>query len=107
MANYRAIAATSAALVGLIRDLYPRDEFGTGLPITLYQTSDFEHPMQDGFSVYLFRLAVNGAVRNRPPRRTVDGRRLRPSLPLDLQYMITPWAQNVERQHRMLGWAMR
>ena len=33
MANYRAIAATGAALAGLIRDRYPRDEFGTGLDV--------------------------------------------------------------------------
>jgi hypothetical protein len=107
MANYRAIAAVSSALQGLIRDRYPRDEFGSGLDIELYQTRNFENPMQDGFSVYLFRVAINGAVRNLTLRRTADGRRFRPSLPLDLHYMITPWAQDVERQHRMLGWVMR
>lgn len=107
MANYRAIGATSAALAGLIRDRYPRDEFGAGLDIELYQTRNFENPMQDGFSIYLFRVAINGAVRNLTLRRTPDGRRFRPSLPLDLHYMITPWAQDVERQHRMLGWVMR
>lgn len=107
MANYRAIAATSAALAGLVRDRYPRNEFGTGLDISLYQTRDFEEPMKDGFSIYLFRVAINGAVRNTPPRRLADGRRMRPSLPLDLQYLITPWASHVERQQRMLGWVMR
>jgi hypothetical protein len=107
MANYRAIAATGTALAGLIRDRYPRDEFGTGLEILLYQTRDFESPMQDGFSVYLFRVAINGSLRNRSPRRSLDGRRFRPSLPLDLYFMITPWAQDVERQLRMLGWVMR
>jgi len=107
MANYRAIAATSTALAGLIRDRYPRDEFGAGLDIALYQTRDFESPMQDGFSIYLYRVAINGAVRNLTLRRSPDGRRFRPSLPLDLHYMITPWAQDIERQHRMLGWVMR
>jgi hypothetical protein len=107
MANYRAIAATSTALAGLLRDRYPRDEFGAGLEVSLYQTRDFESPMQDGFSVYLYRVAVNGSVRNLTLRRSPDGRRFRPSLPLDLHYMITSWAQDVERQHRMLGWAMR
>jgi hypothetical protein len=107
MANYRAIAATSTALAGLIRDHYPRDEFGPGLDIELYQTRDFEQPMQEGFSIYLYRVAVNGAARNLTLRRSPDGRRFRPSLPLDLHYMITPWAQDIERQHRMLGWVMR
>lgn len=107
MANYRAIAATSTALAGLIRDHYPRDEFDSGLEVSLYQTRDFENPMQDGFSIYLYRVAINGSVRNLTMRRSADGRRMRPSLPLDLYYMITPWAQDVERQHRMLGWVMR
>ncbi len=107
MANYRAIAATGAALAGLIRDRYPRDEFGPGLDISLYQTRNFDTPMQDGFSIYLFRVAVNGTLRNRNPRRAPDGRRFRPSLPLDLQFMITPWAEDVEQQLRMLGWVMR
>lgn len=107
MANYRAIAATSTALAGLLRDRYPRDEFGDGLDVSLYQTRDFEAPMQDGFSVYLFRTAINGAVRNLTLRRSPDGKRFRPSLPIDLYFMITPWAQDTERQLRMLGWAMR
>lgn len=107
MANYRAIAATSTALAGLIRDRYPRPEFGAGLDIALYQTRDFENPMQDGFSIYLYRVAVNGAIRNLTLRRSPDGRRFRPSPPLDLYYMVTPWAQDIERQHRMLGWVMR
>jgi hypothetical protein len=107
MANYRAIAATSTALQGLIRDRYPREEFGAGLEIDLYQTRNFESPMQDGFSIFLYRIAINGTVRNMTLRRSPDGKRFRPALPLDLYYMITPWAQDVERQHRMLGWVMR
>ena len=107
MANFRAIAATSATLAGLIRDRYPRSEFGPALDVQLYQTHDFEGPMKNGFSVFLYRIAINGTVRNLTYRRTPDGRRFRPSLPLDLQYMITPWAEDTERQHRMLGWVMR
>ena len=107
MANYRAIAACSAAMAGLLRDRYPRAEFGEGLDISLYQTRDFGSPMTDGFSIYLFRVAINGTVRNTPPRRAPDGRRYRPALPVDLQFMITPWAREVERQHRMLGWVLR
>lgn len=107
MANYRAIAAVSTALAGLIRDRYPRDEFGTGLDVELYQTRNFETPMTEGFSLFLYRVAINGAVRNLTYRRSPDGRRFRPSLPLDLYYMISPWAQDIERSHRMLGWVMR
>ncbi len=107
MANFRAVAAVSNALLGLVQDRYPRDEFGSGLQVALYQTQDFTTPMKDGFSIYLFRIAINGSVRNLTLRRSSDGTRLRPSLPLDLQYMITPWAASVGRQHEMLGWVMR
>jgi hypothetical protein len=107
MANHRAIAATSAALLGLIRDRYPREDFGTGLEVHLYQSRDFESPMQDGFSIYLYRVGINGTMRSLSQRRAPDGRRYRASLPLDLYYLVTPWARDAERQHRMLGWAMR
>lgn len=107
MASFLAIGATSAALTGLIRDHYPRDQFGSTLDIALYQARDFESPMREGFSVFLFRVAVNGTVRNMSLRRAPDGRRFRSSLPLDLHYLITPWAEDVEQQHRMLGWVMR
>jgi hypothetical protein len=106
MANYRAIAATGTTLAGLINDRYPRDEFGT-LDVQLYQTADFGTPMRNGFSVFLYRVSVNGSMRNLTYRRSRDGRRFRPSLPLDLQYMITPWAEDPQRQLRMLGWVMR
>ena len=107
MANFRAIGALSATLVGLIRDRYPRSEFGPSLDVQLYQSRDFEGPMKEGFSVYLYRVGINGSVRNLTFRRSADGHRFRPSLPLDLYYMITPWAEDAERQHRMLCWAMR
>lgn len=107
MARFLAIGATSVALTGLIRDHYPRNEFGTTLDVALYQARDFETPMREGFSVFLYRVTVNGTVRNMTFRRSPDGRRFRPSLPLDLHYLITPWAEDVEQQHRMLGWVMR
>jgi len=107
LARHQAIAATSNALLGLLRDRYPRDDFGTSLEIQLYQSRDFELPMREGFSVFLYRVTVNGTVRNMTLRRAPDGRRFRPSLPLDLHYVITPWAEDGERQHRMLGWVMR
>jgi hypothetical protein len=107
VASFLGIGATSAALTGLIRDHYPRDQFGTTLEVALYQARDFESPMREGFSLFLYRVTVNGTVRNMSVRRAPDGRRFRASLPLDLHYLITPWAEDVEQQHRMLGWVMR
>ena len=107
MATYRAIAAVSSAIEGMIRDYYPRDEFDAGVQVALYQTRDFEAPMDNGFSVFLFHVGVNPTMRNLALRRRPDGRRVRPSLPLDLHYMVSTWATDVQMQHRMLGWVMR
>lgn len=106
MANFNAVGATSVALKELI-STYPRTAFGEDLHVELYQTGNFKDPMRKGFSIYLYRVAINGSVRNLSLRRKHDGSRYRPSLPLDLYYLITPWAENTERQHCMLGWVMR
>jgi hypothetical protein len=63
--------------------------------------------MTDGISVFVYRIAVNATTRNFPPRRTPDGCTFRPSLPIDLNVMITPWAESAQRHHRLLGWLMR
>ncbi len=63
--------------------------------------------MEEGISLYLYRVATNTNRRNLPPRVAPDGKRYRPPLPVDLFYMLTPWAKTGEQQHRLLGWAMR
>jgi hypothetical protein len=116
MATYQAIAAVSEALRGLIDDRYPREStdplapqsgFPTGLDVSLYQPRNFESPMTEGFAILLLRVTLNTTVRNPGDRRTADGRRLRPSLPVDLHYLIVPFAEAASTQQRMLGWVMR
>lgn len=106
MATQNAIAAVGLSILGLLRDACPRPEFD-GARFELYQSVNFGKPMDEGISLYLFRVAVNGGRRNMPPRVDAQGRRHRAALPLDLFYMLTPWAKTAERQHRLLGWAMR
>ena len=111
MADFNAIGAISTTLTGLIEDKY-LSEFSKKTKVELYQTSNFKEPIEGDlnegfFSLFLYRVAINGNVRNCSFRRTPDGQRYRPSLPLDLYYLITPWATDCERQHRMLGWVMR
>lgn len=107
MATWNAIAATTSAIIGLLDDGYPR-EFGK-LSVAPVHASDVagDKAMPDGFTVCLYRVTLNGSLRNLPPRIGPDGTRYRPSLPVDLQYLITPWAGNVEKQQRLLGWGMR
>jgi hypothetical protein len=105
MASDRAIATVGQTIVGLLKHGYALDE--TGIKAELYRPQEFEDPMDHGFSLLLYRISVNSTPRNLAPRRLSNGRRVRPSLPLDLHYLLTAWAQTAEKQHWMLGWAMR
>ncbi len=108
MANYLAIAAVAKTVLKLIEDNCPREEF-TGTPgFVLYAGHDFgTTPLTEGFSVLVWRIAVNGNLRNQPAKRLPDGRKRRPALPVDLGLMLTPWSTEPERQLRLMGWAMR
>lgn len=108
MANFHAIAVTSEALLGLLKAACPRPEF-QNVAFELYQPADIakRDMTKDAVSLYLYRVAINTSRRNLPPRLAPDGRRLRPSLPLDLYYALTVWSTDATRQQALLGWCMR
>jgi hypothetical protein len=107
MGKFQAIAATGQAMLGLLSDACPRDEFPNA-QFELYQLSNFANsPMDEGVSLYLYRIAPNTSRRNLPPTVGPDGRRFRPPIPIDLYYVASAWAQTAVRQQRILGWAIR
>lgn len=106
MGTFQAIAATGQAMLGLLSDAVPRDEFPNA-QFELYQVSNFNQPMDEGVSLHLYRVAVNTSRRNLPPTVAPDGRRFRPPIPLDLYYVATAWAPTAVRQQRLLGWTIR
>jgi hypothetical protein len=107
MATYRAISAISKALVGLLKEsAAPLSDF-TNSQFILYQASNFQTPITEGLSVYLYRTTISTIRRSYPAKVGPDGRRKRPPLPLDLFYLVTPWAQTPEMEHLLLAWAMR
>lgn len=106
MASINAAAAVSRAILGLIEEHCPR-QLLTNPKFDLYQAASFESPMAEGYSLYLYRIEVGGGSRNRPPRRDEEGGQFRPSLPVDLHYLLTPWASDPEVQQRLLGWTVR
>ena len=60
----------------------------------------------DGFTLCIYRISMQYSNPNLGNRK--DGlRTYQPSLPLDLHFLMTPWAKGVANQHRMLGWLMR
>ena len=107
MASAQAVAAVSATILGLLRDRYPRDEFGPSLAFELYQARDFVSPMREGIAICLWRVAPNTSLRTLGTRTDALGRRFRGSFPVDLYYLIVPFAEQSERQQRLLGWVMR
>lgn len=110
MAKTDGIAAVGQAIVGLLNDALPLTDF-IDTEISLVMGSQFADgkPLtkSQGLSVYLYRVAPDAYTRNLPPRTTPDNKRYRPSLPVNLHYLITPWALNAYTQHRLLGWAIR
>jgi hypothetical protein len=106
MATTQAIAAAGQAILGLLADACPKPEFSAAR-FELYQLSNFGNPMEEGISLYLYRLAVSTARRNLPPTVGPNGERFRPPIPLDLHYVVTAWAQTAVKQQRLLGWAIR
>jgi hypothetical protein len=106
MATPNAIAATGQAILSLIAAGVPRDEFPSA-QFELYQARNFQTPMDEGISLYLYRITPAGEIRNYPPRIAPDGRRYRPLLPINLHYILSSWAREAAKQQRLLGIAMR
>ena len=106
MAKYPAMAAIGLALLDQLASARPKPEFA-GAQFDLYQSSDFDVPMKEGISLYLYRVTINGSFRNPPARIDPTGKRRRPPLPLDLHFMLTAWAGTAAKQQRLLAWAMQ
>ncbi|MCY1022095.1 Pvc16 family protein [Pyxidicoccus sp. MSG2] len=106
MATYAAISAVGQGVLALLEQSCPKPEF-EGAKFRLYQASDFKAPMDEGVSLFLYRVMPSTVRRNLPGRVDSQGRRTRRPLPLDLYYLLTPWAKTAVKQHRLLGWAMR
>ena len=106
MAAPYAIAAVGKAVLSMLAAAVPKPEFA-GAAFELYQSKNLQAPMEEGIALYLHRLTPGSALRNLPPRIGLDGRRYRPSVPIDLHYLLIAWARDAFKQQRLLGWAMR
>lgn len=105
MATRNAIASVGQAIASLLSNACPREVFPDA-DFKLYQAANFQKPMPEGISVYLYKIDPANNVRNLAPR-IAGNRRFRPSLPVDLHFLITAWAKEGFLQLRLLGWAMR
>ena len=74
--------------------------------ITVATPDEFQNlqrPQRPAVTLFLYRLGVASEVRNSPRRMVAGGRSTRPLLPLELHYLITPWAAQTTDEHRILG----
>lgn len=93
------------AVLGLLESACPKPEFD-GVRFELYQAKDFNNPMDEGVSLFLYRLATSSR-RNLPARLGPNGEKYRPPLPIDLYYLLTAWGRTSAKQQRLLGWCIR
>ncbi len=108
MANYRAIGAACEAVVRLLQLAWRPELFNnTSLQFKVYRTGDFSSPMNAGVSLFLYRVMINGVRRTYPAKPTPEGEPRRPQLPLDLYFILTPWAKEASLEQAILGWMMR
>lgn len=108
MATYAAIAGTCEAVVRLLRSNYDPANFnGAMLDFQVYVANDFTTPMEEGVSVFLYRIYQNGINRTPAGRLLPDGSRQSTKLPLDLHFLLTAWAKKASLQNEIAGWMMR
>ncbi len=108
MSGYSAISCTLDAVVRVLRAAYDPAEFnGAVLDFQVYVSDDFAHPMEQGVSLFLYRVCPNGAGRAKQGRLLSDGRRQQPKLAIDLHFIATAWARRASLQHEIAGWMLR
>jgi hypothetical protein len=109
MADFRAVLAVSEAVRGILRSSYRREDFdNTELEFEVNTPQQFSaRRLQNGVTIFLYRIYINGVNRIPAGRFDANGRRQRPLLPLELHYLLTIWAQEHTLQHSLATWTMR
>jgi hypothetical protein len=108
MASTRGIAGACEAIVRLLRSRFDPQNFGGAtLDFQVYVAEDFLRPMEEGVSLFLYRIYHNGTQRIVSGRVLPDGSRQRSKLPVDLHFLLTAWAKKASLQHEIAGWMMR
>jgi hypothetical protein len=105
MANYKSIAVVGKAIVKILAESshneFPNAEF------KLIQTADLtkvKRHSKEGASICLYHIGINPVWRNVLPSLDPTGNRALPPIPLNLRFLVTPWAGDPEKQYRLIGW---
>jgi hypothetical protein len=113
VAGFAGIAAAAKSIERLLNSCFQEDEpiVNKKTRAVLVRTADFEASVvgtnigSPALSVFLYRVDFNKTVRAAwSAVGSLDGKA---HLPLDLHFLITPWADNAEFECRILGKAMQ
>jgi hypothetical protein len=61
------------------------------------------NPLPPSVTIFLYHVSINAEMRNGPRRSLLTGATQRPALPLDLRFLVTPWAQETRDAYRITG----
>ncbi len=106
MADHRAILAVSEAVIRLLRSSVG-DRFDTELEFQVYTSRDFNNPMSNGVSLFMYRIFPQAVHRSPAGRINLNGRRMQTMLPVEAHFLLTVWGQQASLQHALAGWMMR
>ena len=114
MANFNSIPATGRSIERLLNTAFAQAPIpvpGRTTRANLVRTEDFDRTsistiiVRPALSIFLYRVDFNKTMRAAWSGVThQDGR---PHLPLDLHFLLTPWADNAEAEGAILGRAMQ
>jgi hypothetical protein len=112
MATYESIAAVGKSIERLLSSCFlqpPVPVAGKTTKAVLIRTEDFDPAgtnriQPPTLSVFLYRIELNKAMR--AAWSAVGSHDGRSHLPLDLHFLLTPWAEDPEFELRILGRAM-
>lgn len=119
MANASAIASLGASLEQLLGDAFadpgqPAPVPGRTTTAVLSRAEDFDittgsRIARPCLSILLYRVSVSGTQRAVPlhARTSALAAPDAPALPLELHYLLTPWAESAESEHAILGRALQ
>ncbi len=110
MARSNAIRAIGESVLEMMREVCPLAELQldtqTKFEFASFNTLIDHTRPPEGFYLCLWRVGIGGMPRHLPPRRDRVGRVFKPSLPLDLYFLLLPVAGTADKQTSMLGWAL-
>lgn len=119
MTDYDSMASTGRSIARLLNAAFIEDNphpLGATTSAVLIRSEDFSVLAQGrveestalqppAISVFCYRVDVNRTMRG--PWSAVAHYEQRPSLPLEMHFLLTPWAENAEYELRILGRALQ